>query len=165
MRKKVRIAVFLSLIAALLPETVLAAGGNILYLIAWGGYAPDTTVYVQSTVQSDTRINNSNLYYTISLGGTVYATHTTNLGRLNAWQTFTDEWSTTNSGWPAGNYTITVCWSTGNSQNCDIDGPLTTTYYFVPTLGWGLTAAVLGLLMAALWRRKEFDPAVKGTGA
>jgi hypothetical protein len=162
MRKIISFALLLSLFAAALPGRVLAAGGSILYLIAWGGYAPNTTVYVQSTVQATERLNNSNLFYTVSLGGTVYATHTTPLGRMNAWETVTDEWTTTNSGWPAGNYTITVCWSTGNSQNCNIAGPVTTTQYFVPTLGWELSLAGLAFLLYILWRRrKDFEPAAE----
>lgn len=147
----------------LVPSPVLAAGGSILYLVAWGGYAPGTTVYVQSTVQATPgAVNKSNLYYTISLGSTIYATHTTNLGKLNAYQTITDEWTTTNTNWPEGDYTISVCWSTGNSQNCDIAGPVTTAYHFVPTLGWGFSLVALILLLGWLWRRrKEFDPAIE----
>jgi hypothetical protein len=160
MKKTISLATILALLGALIPIPVLAAGGTILYLIAWGGYAPDTTVYVQTTVQATTRVNNSNLYYTISLGGTLYATHTTSLPRLNAWETYTDEWTTVNTGWPEGDYTITVCWSTGNAQNCDIDGPVTTSYHFVPTLGWGLTVAAAGILLLGIWRRRrEFEPA------
>ncbi|MBN2084417.1 MAG: hypothetical protein JW748_04270 [Anaerolineales bacterium] len=160
MRKIIAYALILSLLLSAFPGRVLAAGGNILYLIAWGGYAPDTAVTVQTTVQATEKQNNTSLYYTISLGGTVYATHTTPLGRLNAWETATDEWSTMNTGWPAGTYTITVCWSPGSSTNCGIAGPVTTTYYIVPTLGWGLSLTGLAFLMYFLWRRRaEFEPA------
>jgi len=162
MRTKISLALFFSLMVSLLPVRALAAGGSILYLIAWGGYAPNTTVYVQSTVQATERLNNTNLYYTISLDGTVYATHTTSLRRLDPWETVTDEWTTTNSGWPAGTYTITVCWSNGNAKSCNIAGPVTTTYYFVSTLGWGLSLTGLALLLFFLWRRrKEFEPAAE----
>jgi hypothetical protein len=102
------------------------------------------------------------LYYTIELDGTVYATHTTHLDRIEEWHTVTDEWSVMNSGWPEGDYTITVCWSQGGSKNCGIAGPVTTTYHIVPTLGWGLTLAAAGLLVIGLWRRrKEFEPAAE----
>jgi hypothetical protein len=166
MRKIISGALLLSVLFSAFPGRVLAAGGSILYLIAWGGYAPDTAVYVQSTVQATQKISKTNLYYTVSLGGTVYATHTTTLAKMDAWQTVTDEWSTMNSGWPAGNFTITVCWSTGNAQNCDIAGPVTTTYYIVPTLGWGLSLVGLAFLVYIVWRRRgEFEPAAEGIRA
>jgi hypothetical protein len=162
MKKQISLAVMVSLIAVLIPNPALAAGGRILTLNAWGGWAPDTPVTVQSTVTADTKINNSNLYYTISLGSTIYATHTTNLPRMNANETLNDQWETVNSGWPEGDYTVTVCWSTGASQSCGIDGPLSITVHFVPTLGWGLSIAALGILFVGLWqRRREFDPAAE----
>jgi hypothetical protein len=154
--------VILSLLMTVLPHPVLAAGGRIITLNAWGGWAPDTTVTVQSTVTADSKIGPSNLYYTISLGSTLYATHTTSLTKMNANETRNDQWDTVNSGWPEGDYTITVCWSTGNSQNCDISGPLSTTVHFVPTLGWGLTIAAVGILLFGVWRRrKEFEPVME----
>jgi hypothetical protein len=160
MRKQISLAVILSLLMTLVPNLVLAAGGRIITLNAWGGWAPDTPVTVQSTVTADTRINNSNLYYTISLGSTIYATHTTPLSRMAANETRNDQWETVNTDWPEGDYTITVCWSTGNAQNCDIDGPVSVTVHFVPTLGWGLTVAALAILVFGFWRRrKEFEPA------
>jgi hypothetical protein len=162
MKKQFSIAVIMALLLAVLPNPVLAAGGRILTLNAWGGYAPDTTVTVQSTVFADSKIGPSNLYYTISLGSTIYATHTTTLTKMSQYETRNDQWDTTNSGWPEGDYTVTVCWSTGNSQNCDIDGPKSVSVHFVPTLGWGLTLSAVGILMYGLWRRrKEFEPAME----
>lgn len=57
----------LTLMVILISSPILAAGGSILYLVAWDGYAPDTKVYVQSTVQATKVVKDSNLYYTISL--------------------------------------------------------------------------------------------------
>jgi|WetSurMetagenome_2_1015567.scaffolds.fasta_scaffold87869_2 hypothetical protein len=159
MKKQISLAVILSFVITLLPQTALAAG-SIFTLNAWGGWAPNTTVTVQSTIYTDSKIGPSNLYYTIALGSTVYATHTTSQSGMNAYETRNDQWDTLNTGWPEGDYTISICWSTGNSQNCNIAGPRTTTVHFVPTLGWGLTVAALGLLLLVLWkRRREFEPA------
>ncbi len=75
------------------------------------------------------------------------------------YETRNDTWETVNSGWPEGDYTISICWSTGNSQKCDIDGPLTTSVHFVPTLGWGLSLVGLAFLIFIVWRRRgEFEP-------
>jgi hypothetical protein len=156
------LVVVLTFFILAIPMRVLAAGGSILYLLAWGGYAPDTPVTVQTTVQvANKRINNSNLYYTITgpdPSATLRATHTTPISGLNAYQAYTDEWSTTNTGWPAGTYVITLCWSTGNAQNCDIAGPVTTTFESVPTLGWGLGILGFAILIYWFWRRRaEFE--------
>jgi hypothetical protein len=162
LRNLFAIALGAALWAAVSVSPARAAGGRILTLNAWGGWAPDTPVTVQATVFADTRINNSNLYYTISLGSTIYATHTTLLSRMNQYDTVNDQWETVNSGWPEGDYTVTICWSTGNAQNCDIDGPKSVVVHFVPTLGWGLTLALLGFLLFLLWRgRRDFEPALE----
>jgi hypothetical protein len=153
------IVLLLTMMILLIPNQVLAAGGRIITLNAWGGYALNTPVYVQSTITADSKISNSNLYYTISLGSTIYANHTTNLTPMNSNETRNDQWQTVNSGWPAGDYTVTICWSTGNSHNCNIAGPKSVTVHFVPTLGWELTLVLLGLLLYIVWRRrKEFEP-------
>jgi hypothetical protein len=152
------IVLLLTLMVLLIPNQVLAAGGRILTLNAWGGWGPNTPVYVQSTFTADSKLNNSNLYYTIALGSTIYATHTTNLTPMNINETRNDQWNTVNSGWPAGDYTVTICWSKGGSHNCDIDGPKSVTVHFVPTLGWQLTLVLLGFLLYIVWRRrKDFE--------
>jgi hypothetical protein len=161
MRKQISLAVVLSLILTVLPQTVLATG-SIFTLNAWGGWAPNTPVTIQSTIYTDSKIGPSNLYYTIALGSTVYATHTTSESAMNANETRNDTWSTVNSGWPEGDYTIRICWSTGNSQNCNIAGPRTTTVHFVPSLGWPLTVAAVAILLYGLWRRrKDFEPVLE----
>ncbi len=166
MRKIISSALLLSLLVAVLPGRVLAAGGRIITLNAWGGWAADTPVNIQSTITADSKISNSNLYYTFSLGSTIYASHTTPVTAMAKNETRNDAWETVNSGWPEGDYTITVCWSTGNSQKCDIDGPRTTTVHFVPTLGWGLSLVGLAFLVYIVWRRRgEFEPAAEGIRA
>jgi hypothetical protein len=161
-RKVLAMALGAVFLAAVSVRPSLAAGGRIITLNAWGGWAPNTPVDVQATVMADTKISNSNLYYTISLGSTIYATHTTNLSSMSMYETRNDQWETVNSGWPEGDYTITICWSTGNSQNCNIDGPKSVVTHFVPTLGWALTLALVGfLLWIVLSRRRDFAPAVE----
>jgi hypothetical protein len=161
MRKTIPFLLVLTLLL-LIPSPVLAAGGNILSLTASGGSTPNSTITIQSSVQATKRINSSNLYYTITGPGsdtTLRATHRTRVGRLNNSQTYSDSWTTTNNGWPIGNYTLRLCWSTGyTSSSCDI-ASATTTFYSVPTLGWTLSFIALVLLLGWLWRRrKEFEP-------
>jgi hypothetical protein len=161
MRKIISFALLLSISAAAFPGRVLAAG-SIFTLNAWGGWAPNTPVTVQSTIYTDSKIGPSNLYYMIALGGTVYATHTTSQSPMSAYETRNDQWETVNTDWPEGDYTISICWSTGNAQNCNIAGPRTTTVHFVPTLGWGLTVVMVGVLLFGFWRRrKAFEPVLE----
>jgi hypothetical protein len=161
MRKTIRIVFFATLMVLAIPIPVLAAGGSILSLTASGGSTPNSTITIQSTVRATNNIKNSNLYYTITGPGadsTIRATHRTSPGHMNPHETFSDSWATTNTGWPMGDYTLTLCWSTGNLSTCDIDYA-TTTFYSVPTLGWTLTLIALILLLGWLWhRRKEFEP-------
>jgi hypothetical protein len=169
MQKRRWMAVIATLLALAIPVRVLAAEGSILYLITWGGYAADTPVYVQTTVQATTDVNKTNLYYTITGPGsesTLRATHSTPLEKMDAWQTVTDEWSVMNSGWPEGDYTVSLCWSPGNSTNCNIAGPVTAEFHSVPTLGWPLGIAAVGILLVWLWmRRREFAPGRKTEAA
>jgi hypothetical protein len=158
---------FLTVMILLIPSPVLAAGGTILSLTASGGSTPNSTITIKSTVRATKRINSSNLYYTITGPGsdsTIRASHRTTLGRLNNNQTYSDSWTTTNNSWPAGNYTLNLCWSTGNLNTCDISSA-TTTFYSVPTLGWTLSFVALTLLLGWLWhRRKEFELVVEKAG-
>jgi hypothetical protein len=134
-----------------------AASGTILSLTATDGPNQGDTISVSASVRADGSIQNSNLYYEIIApdGVTVVATHTTSLGTLNAGDTRNDGWSTSNSGWPStGTYTVNLCWSTGNSQNCNI-ASASTTFYSVPTLGWGLSLLGLGLLSVWIWRQRD----------
>jgi hypothetical protein len=81
---------------------------------------------------------------------------------MSAYETRNDQWETVNTDWPEGDYTISICWSTGNAQNCNIAGPRTTTVHFVPTLGWGLTVVMVGVLLFGFWRRrKAFEPVLE----
>jgi hypothetical protein len=104
------------------------------------------------------------LYYTITgPDNTIRATHQTSVPTLDPYHTLTDQWSVNNAGWPAGDYTVSICWSTGNATNCDIAGPITTTFHSVPTLGWWLGLAGLAILVYAIWRRRAvFVPVPAG---
>jgi hypothetical protein len=164
MRKIIVVFLVIVCLAAAMPEKVLAWGGTILSLTVSGGATPNSTITIQSTVRASTRINNSNLYYRITGPGTdatIRATHRTSVGRLNNNQTYPDSWTTTNTGWPLGNYTVQLCWSRNNGSSCDV-ASATTTFYSVPTLGWGLSLVGLAFLLFFLWRqRKEFEPAME----
>jgi hypothetical protein len=62
---------------------------------------------------------------------------------MSAGQIVNDAWSTSNTP-ETGTYTVTLCWSTGASTNCNI-ASASTSFYSVPTLG-----RVLGLTGGAL---------------
>jgi uncharacterized protein (TIGR03382 family) len=161
MRPKLSVLLFVFILTMAITEKVLAAGGTILSLTASGGDTANSTITVQSTVQAVNKLIDSNLYYTITGPGsdpTIRASQRTNLGHLDRNETFSDSWTTNNNGWPAGNYTLTLCWSTGKKTICDI-ASATTTFYSVPTLGVTLSFVALVLLLGWLWhRRKDFEP-------
>lgn len=156
------LVLFLSL-CVVSPTLALQAStkGTILSLTATDAPGQGDTIVIASTVRADTKIANSNLYYVIFAPDnvTVVATHTTILPKLEVMETFNDSWSTTNASFPSiGTYTVDLCWSTGGSQNCDID-QATTTFYSVPTLGPFL--GTIAALMIGLWlwkRRSDFNP-------
>jgi len=159
MQKVLAIVFGAVLMAGFFTSPVLAAGGSITQLNATGGSVPNDTIGISSAGAATSKISTSNLYYTItSPSNTVVATHSTSLSSMDNGDTFTDSWTTNNAGWPMGTYTVTLCWSTGGSNNCNIDSA-STTFYSVPTLGWELNLAGLGFLLYVLWRRrKEFEP-------
>jgi|LGVF01.2.fsa_nt_gb hypothetical protein len=130
------------------------AGGNILSLSATDAPGYGDTVHITSLVQATSKIQKSNLYYTITIGSTLVATHTTIPPKFAIGDTFSDSWNISNSSFPSvGTYSVTLCWSTGNSHNCDIDSA-TTTFYSVPTLGWGYVTLGGAIFAYWLWIRK-----------
>jgi hypothetical protein len=161
-RKSIPAFLSATLAAALLVVPALAAGGSINTLDITDASQPDVTLTISSTGTAASKISNSNLYYTItSPGNAIVASHVTSLGSMSDGDTYTDSWTASNSGWPRGTYTLTLCWSTGGSHNCNIDSA-SSTFYSVPALGWELGLTGLALLLYFLWRRrKEFKPAAE----
>ena len=149
--------------AALLMAAVALAGpnGTITALSATDAPNPGQTITISASFLASFKINNSNVYYEIIApdGVTVVATHSTSAPSLQAGDAFNDSWTTTNTSFPsAGTYTLTACWSDGNSTNCQIDSKMTG-FYSVPTLGGWLTLLGLVLLSVFLWRRRaDFRP-------
>jgi len=157
------IQAIVAVMAALLMAAVALAGpdGTITALSATDAPTPGQTITVSASFTANSKISNSNVYYEITApdGVTVVATHGTSAPNLQAGESFNDSWTTTNTSFPsAGTYTLTACWSTGNSTNCDIDRK-TTSFFSVPTLGGWLTLLGLVLLSVFLWRRRaDFRP-------
>jgi hypothetical protein len=139
---------------------LMAHDGTILRLLATDAPGYGDMVSVSSQVRANRRISRSNLYYEIFAPGgtTIVATHSTSLPRMRPGDVYNDSWSTSNSSFPSvGTYTVILCWSTGTSHNCDIDRAQTT-FYSVPTMGWGLSLVGLILLFIFLWSHRErFD--------
>lgn len=161
MRKKTISAVGLWVLSVSLMATAGASAsplkannGSIQSLTAQGATQPGNPIDVSSTVLAADRINNSNLYYVLSdPSGTIIDTSQTSSLHLETGETFTDSWQHTNPP-STGDYTVTLCWSTGNSHNCDIDFK-STQFSSVPTLGGLLWIVALGLIWIWLRRRRQ----------
>jgi hypothetical protein len=146
----------------------LAAGssGTVLSLSVSGGSNYNETITISTTVQAITRVNNSNFYFEIRApDGTVVAMHSFgDVPRLEGGETFSYSWTSNNSSYPlVGDYSVSLCWSPGGSQNCNI-ASATTTFYSANTLGALLTAALVALVGRWLWRKRKnlFDREAAG---
>jgi hypothetical protein len=141
-----------ALVLAVWPA--MAAGeGTILSLIGVGAAQPGDPISISSSVQALADIQNSNLYYTITApSGALVAQRTFDPGRMRAGQTVNDAWSTGNTP-ETGTYTVTLCWSTGASTNCNI-ASASTSFYSVPTLGWVLSLTGGGLIAIWIYRNR-----------
>lgn len=131
-----------------------ANSGTILSLTGTSG----NPIVISASVRADSSIQNSNLLYVLySPTGSVLTTRKISAPRgMDAGDIFNDSFSYSNP--PAtGSYRITLCWSTGNAENCDITSA-ETQFYSVPTLGWGLSIVAVLMLAAFLYQhRREFS--------
>ncbi len=147
------IALFLA--APLGVAWALSNSGTILSLVGTGAGTPGNPIQISSTVRADSAIQNSNLIYKLySPSGALLLSR--KIGAPNNMQaggTFDDAWSYSNPP-DTGSYTVTLCWSTGNAENCDIASS-STGFYSVPTLGWTLSVISLALLAVFLHRRRR----------
>jgi hypothetical protein len=144
------------LIASLALANVGAGSGSVLALSASGGGGYGDTISISATVRADGKINNSNLYYEVRApNGTVVATSSAGVPKLEDGETFSHGWATNNGGFPeTGTYTVSLCWSPGNSHNCGIASS-STSFYSVPTFGTVLGIAALALLAIWLWSARH----------
>ncbi len=160
MRNKIFLAVFFSL-ASILSVSALKdpVPGRIQHLTISDGSGGDTTITITSAVVAKDVMGASSLSYSIAFeDGTVYATHTTTVPPLDWHGNFDDLWTTDRTGWPAGDYTVTLEWIV-DGVTLDV---ASTTIRKVPTLGWELGLVGLSLLLFLLWRRRaEFEPVVQ----
>jgi hypothetical protein len=149
-----RVSLAMIAIGLAVQPAVAAGEGVILSLAGIGASQPGDPINISSSVQALSDIQNSNLYYTVTApSGALVAQRTFDPGRLSAGQIVNDAWSTSNTP-ETGTYTVTLCWSTGGSQNCNI-ASASTTFYSVPTLGWGLRVAGSGLIAIWIWRNRR----------
>lgn len=148
------LAVSLMTTAGASASPLRANTGSIQSLTAVGASQPGDPIDVNSTVLATDRINNSNLYYELSdPSGAVIFTKQTFPPQMRSGDTYSDSWSFSNPP-STGSYSVSLCWSTGNSLNCDIDSK-TTQFSSVPTMGWPLSFVALGLFGLWIWRRRE----------
>ena len=128
--------------------------GKILQLLVQGAGNPGEPLVIDSLSEAYEKIPNSNLYYEVySPSMTLLDTRKINPGRMEVGDTYSDHWESYNTP-DSGNYTVTLCWSTGQAQNCDIDY-VETIEYSVPTIGLGLSILAVGLFGVLLWRNRQ----------
>lgn len=134
--------------------------GEIVYLNVTGAASPGDPINISSQVHAFQKIQNSNMFYEVYSPSMVLVdTREIDPGKLEIDDTYNDSWNSSNTP-ETGNYTITLCWSTGNSHNCDIDY-VETVVYSVPTFGYGLTLAALVLLVLFLWQNRRLFQEVR----
>ena len=128
--------------------------GEIQELLVQGAENPGEPLVIDSLSEAYERIPNSNFYYEVySPSMVLLDTRQVNPGRMAIGDTLDDHWQSYNTP-DTGNYTVTLCWSTGQAQNCDIDY-VETIEYSVPTMGAGLSVLAVGLFGALLWRNRQ----------
>jgi hypothetical protein len=143
------------LIIAILALLNLANSGTVVSLSASGGGEFNQTITIHTTINALEKVQTSNLYFEIRApDGTVVATHETSPPSLEAGDSYSYNWSSNNSSYPSiGDYSVVLCWSPGNSRNCQIPGgAVTTTFFSVPTFGEVLTIVALVLVAVWFWR-------------
>lgn len=149
-------SVLIILLILVLPIGLIygANNGTITSLSASGGANPGEDITISVSIRANSRVNNSNLYFRIiSPAGVVVATHTASPPSMNGGDTWSYSWISNNSSYPEmGTYTVSVCWSPGASQNCQI-ASASTTFYSADSLGPLLLVgfALVGLLV---WRQR-----------
>lgn len=127
--------------------------GQITSLTVVGAQNPGDPIDIDSSVLATTKCQNTNLYYEVYSPTMVLVdTREVDPPKLDPGETYDDSWSTYNTS-ETGDYTVTLCWSTGGSKNCNIDYA-ETTVWSVPTLGAALSMLSLGLLAVWLYRRR-----------
>jgi hypothetical protein len=130
----------------------LGAGGSIASLTVSGGQEYGQMITVYAAGRAESKINNSNFYFEIRApDGTVVDTATHGLPRLEDGDSYSYTWTSNNTAYPVrGDYTVFLCWSPGNSTNCQI-ASATTSFYSVPTLSIGLIAVAALLIAWWIW--------------
>ncbi len=147
-----RTRLYVLLISFFTLLTIAANNGTISSLSVSGGANLNDTITINATVLAQDNISNSNLYFEIrDPNGTVVATNNASVPSMNNGDNFAYSWTSNNASYPSmGNYAISLCWSTGNAQNCNISSA-NTSFYSVPTLGVPLSLVALFLVGAWFW--------------
>jgi hypothetical protein len=148
------IAVFLIVLLFSLPVSAKNERGSITSLNASGGANPDEIITISIMLQTNGKIQNSNLrYYIIAPSGVVVDSATVGVPSMNK-DTFSHSWTSNNSNYPdMGNYTVQACWSPGNSSNCGL-ASASVTFYSADTLG-PLLMVVIVVFGGWIWKQRH----------
>jgi len=143
------VVVPIALILLLAGWGVVHAAHTITLSVSGGPDPGAWTVY--ATLTADGSVNNTNLYIELQEPGgpATESSRTTGIS-LGETESTTISWTPAAGSYPAeGNYTFWACWSPGNtSTNCLHAGPVTLTFFSVPTLEGVFLIAAGGLLVA-----------------
>jgi hypothetical protein len=146
------------LLLSMLALCLIAANtGTVLALSASGGGNFNETITINTTIQSIDQVNNSNLYFEIRASdGTVVGTHSfEGVPSMNAGDTFSYTWTSHNGSYPLqGDYSLTLCWSPGNSRNCTI-ASATSSFYAANTLGPFLIFTLIAFIVWRMWKQQR----------
>lgn len=158
--RKVIILLLTIILSAILVQPTLAGPlgapnkGEILQLLVQGAENPGDPIVIDSLSVANEKVPNSNFYYEVySPSMVLLDTHEVKPGWMDPGDTFPDNWQSYNTP-DTGNYTVTLCWSTGQAHNCDIDY-VETIEYSVPTMGVGLSLLAASFLGVLLWRNRD----------
>jgi hypothetical protein len=129
--------------------------GEIIQLYVQRSSIHGDPIVIDSIGEAFAKISQSNFYYEVYSPSMVLVdTRKVALPPMDIGNTSADHWKSYNTS-EIGDYTITLCWSTGNAENCDIDYA-ETTEYSVPTMGIGLSILAMGILGMLLWRNRDY---------
>ncbi len=128
---------------------------NSITSINVSGGGQNSTVSISVSVLATEKVNNSNIrIQIIAPNGNVMASTQLDTPSLNDGDTWQGQWTANNNPPVIGDYTVSVCWSPGNSGNCNFASS-STTYYSADTLEILLPVLIVFLISLFLYQEHK----------